>query len=541
MSCPRCGFSEPGPVECPRCGVVFAKLDRPRPRRSRSVGSPGRRFSRLDALLVAALVASGAVIVLRWTRPPAPAHGVSVSGPRRPGPRGAGSENEAPGGRGSRTTSPAEAAAAQGPRVGPTPPGPDVVPPAPAGPRSSSSVLDVPPPEDAPKAPSISTEARELSLPAGDEADYRSLIDAVLARVEIEPSHLDKAEALLRRNPGAPEVGRLAEAALELAAQQASRRGRQVDAVRYRERAAELQPGSRGAWLRLVAGHEENGEWREAELAARRGLSALPDESALHLALARALSQQGRDEDAADVLRKRLATRDDPAARRALARLETELQSVAGFARRASAHFDIRFEGTGDATLGSALLKVLEDKYSMLARTLDFEPDRAIPVVLLPDEAFRSATSAPAWAGAFYSHADGRIRVRTGDLTAGFVPVDLERTLTHELAHAFIHARTRGAVPDDVNEGLAQYLSGKRLGYRFDPARAAVRNGQMKVDDFYDAALSFVEYLVDRYRQAALNDLLKQAGETGSVDQAFRRTFHQTYDETRAEWLRSLQ
>ncbi len=402
-------------------------------------------------------------------------------------------------------------------------------------------MLNVPLPEDAPKPPSFSKEVRELALAAGDEADYRSLIDAVLARVEIEPSHLEKAEALVRRNPGVPEVGRLAEAALELAAQQASRRGRQLDAVRYRERAAELSPESRGAWLRLVAGHEEVGEWREAELAARRGLSALPDESALHLALARALAQQGRDEDAADVLRRRLATRDDEAARRALARLERELQSVAGFARRASAHFDVQFEGRGDAALGSALLSVLEDKYAMLARALDFEPDRAIPVVLLPDETFRSATSAPGWAGAFYSHGDGRIRVRTRDLTAGFVPVDLERTLTHELAHAFIHARTRGAIPDDINEGLAQYLSGKRLGYRLDPARAAVRDGRMNVDDFYDSALSFVEYLVERYRQAALNDLLKQAGETGSVDQAFRRTFHQTYDETRAEWLRQLQ
>jgi len=333
----------------------------------------------------------------------------------------------------------------------------------------------------------------------------------------------------------------MTEADFELAAQQASRRGRQVDATRYRERAAELQPESRGAWLRLVGGHVASGEWREAELAARRGLSALPDEPALHLELARALEQQGRDEDAADALRRRLASRNDPTARAELERLEKQLQSVAGLARRASAHFDIRFEGQQDATLGSALLRVLEEKYSMLARTLDFEPDREIPVILLPDETFRTATSAPAWAGAFYSHGDGRIRVRTRDLSAGFVPVDLERTLTHELTHAFIHARARGAVPDDLNEGLAQYLSGKRLGYRLDPARAVVRDGRMNVDDFYDAALSFVEYLVGRYGQAELNDLLKHAGETGSVDQAFRRTFHQTYDETRAEWLKQLQ
>ena len=62
----------------------------------------------------------------------------------------------------------------------------------------------------------------------------------------------------------------------------------------------------------------------------------------------------------------------------------------------------------------------------------------------------------------------------------------------------------------------------------------------MEVDDFYDSALSFVEYLIGRYRQQGLNDLLKYSGETGSVDQAFQRALHRTYDETREEWLKSL-
>jgi hypothetical protein len=102
-------------------------------------------------------------------------------------------------------------------------------------------------------------------------------------------------------------------------------------------------------------------------------------------------------------------------------------------------------------------------------------------------------------------------------------------------------ARTRGVTPDDINEGLAQYLSGKRLGYRLDASRAVVRDGRMKVDDFYDSALSFVEYLIDRYRQPAMNELLETMGKTGNADEAFRRAYHQTYAETRAEWLKQLQ
>jgi tetratricopeptide (TPR) repeat protein len=522
MSCPRCGFSEPGPVECPRCGVVFAKLQRPaRPATASEEAPPpppGRRFSRLDALLLVALVAAGAVIVLRSTRPPP--RPVTVPTAERSGRKAAGATSEPLAGPSSMLSPPDSAAA---PAFGPPPAEaePDVLSPSPGG-----------------LTPGPAT--RGLVLPPEDAALYLSLLDAVVARVEIESSQVEQAEALLGRHPAVPEVGRMVEGILELAAQQASRRGQRLDAARYRERAAELQPQSRGAWLRLVSGHEENGDWRDAEQAARRALSALPDESALHLALARALAQQGRDEEAADVLRRRLASRDDGAARRELARLERELQSVAGLARRASSHFSIRFEGREDGALGSAVLQVLEEKYSMLARTLDFEPDREIPVLLLPDQTFRSASSAPDWAGAYYSRGDGRIRIGTRDLSAGFVPVDLERTITHELTHAFIHARTRGAVPDDINEGLAQYLSGRRLGYRLDPSRAAVRDGRVKVDDFYDSALSFVEYLLDRYRQPALNDLLRHAGETGSVDQAFRRVFHQSYDETRDEWIRQL-
>jgi hypothetical protein len=294
--------------------------------------------------------------------------------------------------------------------------------------------------------------------------------------------------------------------------------------------------------MTLIERHQQEGRWRDAEGTARRGLSELPDSSALHLALARAMSRQGRDGEAADVLRRRLAARpDDGAARRELARLDRELDSVAGLAHRTSAHFSVRFEGEADDALGRALLELLEEKYDMLEDALDCEPDRRIPILLLPRQTYQSVSSGPDWAAGYYSLSDARIRIGTRDLSPGFVPLDLERLLTHELAHAFIHARAGGAVPDDINEGLAQYLSGKRLGYTLDPRRAQVQDGRMAVDDFYDSALSFVEYLIGRYRQRGLNDLLRYAGETGNVDQAFQRAFHRSYDATRQEWLKSLQ
>jgi tetratricopeptide (TPR) repeat protein len=501
--------------------VVFAKLDRPaRPTPALPdevpSSSSGPRFSWLDAVLLVGFVTSVGVIASRWVQPP-PARREAVVVPTR--------------------EQPAPLKPALSPQDRETPPGP---PSALATPGFEQARPRLLPPTEAGGVPVARLAPSPALLPA-DAAAILSLVQVVRARKEIESSHLDQAEALYGRYPAVPNVGRILEDVLELAAQQANERGRPAEAVRYRERATELLPGSSGVWVRLVTGHQASGAWPEAERAARRGLSALPDDSFLHLALANALSKQGRDEEAADVLRRRLASRDDAAARGELARLEKQMQSVAGLAQRTSSHFSIRFEGQADDALGRALLQVLEAKYDMLARTLDCEPGHEIPVILYPRETFRAISEAPRWAGGYYDRSDARIRIGTRDLSPGFVPVDLERTLTHELAHAFIHARTRGAVPDDINEGLAQYLSGRRLGYRLDPNRAVVRDGRMKVDDFYDSALSFVEYLLDRYRQSTMNDLLKCAGETGSADQAFRRAYHQSYEETRQEWIKGLQ
>jgi tetratricopeptide (TPR) repeat protein len=500
--------------------VVFAKLERVKPAtRAESMASfaepSGRRLGWLDAVLLAASLGGLALIGWRWNHPEPP--DAVVTQTDQAGPEAAPARP---------TRRPAQQrvpSAALAPVPAPTPPAWNV-PALPAPTQAEGSTAS---------AGSFSGFTPDAST------TFAKMSRTAATRGEVDATLLDEGAALHERYPSTREVGQLLELLFENAAQQASARGRNDDAVRFREQAADALPERIGVWQRLIASREQERAWPDAERASRRALSALPDESALHLALARSLSQQGRDEEAADALRRRLTARNDPAARAYLAQLERALASVAGLAHQSSSHFSVSFEGQPDDALGRALVQTLEEKHAMLARTLDYEPTQAVPVILYPRATFLQ-TGAPGWSGANFSHGDGRIRVGTRDLSAGFVPLDLERTLTHELTHAFVFGRTRGALPLTLNEGLAQYLSGRRLGYRLDPGRVATTGERVKVDDFYDSALSFVEYLMDHYRQSTVNEVLKYTGETGSVEQAFRRALHQGYEETRQEWIKSL-
>ncbi len=129
------------------------------------------------------------------------------------------------------------------------------------------------------------------------------------------------------------------------------------------------------------------------------------------------------------------------------------------FFQSQGSHFTVLFEGPQDHQLAMRALDVLESAYFRIGSTLSTFPDRPIPVILYTEQQFRDITRAPDWAAAAY---DGRIRVPLrGALTK---PEELERVLTHELAHAVVQAIAPSGVPAWLNEGLAVF---------FEPSGAA--------------------------------------------------------------------
>jgi len=123
------------------------------------------------------------------------------------------------------------------------------------------------------------------------------------------------------------------------------------------------------------------------------------------------------------------------------------------FYQTGDTHFIMLFEGPQDYQLASRALTALENAYFRIGSTLGEYPDDLITVVLYTEEQFRDITRAPAWAAAAY---DGKIRVPIRGALEH--PEELDRVLSHELAHAFVQAIAPRGVPAWLNEGIAMFF-----------------------------------------------------------------------------------
>jgi tetratricopeptide (TPR) repeat protein len=166
--------------------------------------------------------------------------------------------------------------------------------------------------------------------------------------------------------------------------------------------------------------------------------------------------------------KKSLLSRPDQEVQAALAKAERDKDEEAGYKENESRHFALKYSGAAEPGLARDVLHTLEAHYEAIESELSFSPPDSIGVVLYTRQAFMDITNAPSWAGAMN---DGRLRVPVQGLTS--MTPELSRVLKHELAHSFIQQKTHGLAPTWLQEGLAQWLEGKRSG---DNASALIQS-----------------------------------------------------------------
>jgi hypothetical protein len=499
MTCPRCALPDVIGETCPRCGVILAKA---RDRRRAPVEEPlvmqedveeerGSRRNLFVVLGMAALLVAGVYVARRPTRP-VPVADTGVTTPEAAGTA------------------------------------PDV----PAPPPSLAGFV---PPPIAPLPPP------SAGAPEADHAAAAALVLRLQAPGNITDGDIQAAEELLASHSDQKPLRDLLEALLIASAGEDHRKRLFGKAVTRLERATAVQPSSIRPWQGLLQVHMDSGDWRAAEAAARGAIALEPGNANAWRGLGYALLRQDRNREAADALRTALDIQDHPETRVLLARVSKAQSDEQGMTEQHLSHFNVRYDGDTHEAVGREILRALERHYATLASSLDYQPSATIPVILFSRQAYYNASGAPAWSGGVYDSLDGRIRIPIGGLTSTLSP-DIDQTLIHELTHAFVAERTRGVATREVQEGLAQYMEGRRVGTDLTgPQLTALADGRIPgVMGYYLSALSFVEYLIGARGMGGMNDLVKAMGETGDVNAAFRQVYGTDYEATQQAWAERL-
>jgi len=193
-----------------------------------------------------------------------------------------------------------------------------------------------------------------------------------------------------------------------------------------------------------------------------------------------------------------------------------------------------------------------------MASTRKLDPDGlinsfvALAVVLYAARAYFSLAAAPDWAGALY---DGAIRLclETGHERE----TELVEMLTHELVHALLSRATEHRAPPWLQEGLAQWMEGRRTNGDAAQLVAFYEQGQGKQLRYFDDSwtrfstgqarfayawsLAVVEMVEAEHGSDGINRLLEAERAESSREAALREGLRMNFsslDEVTIDYLK---
>jgi len=259
-----------------------------------------------------------------------------------------------------------------------------------------------------------------------------------------------------------------------------------------------------------------------------------------------------RPDQAVAEWKKALALKPDADTQAALDKALKDKEEEENYKENESAHFQLKYNGTEEPALAREVLHTLEGHYSTIESELNYTPPEPIGVVLYTQQSFADITRAPSWVGALN---DGRIRVPVQGLSS--VNSELSRVLKHELTHSFIQQKTRGRAPTWIQEGIAQWMEGKRSDenapvlVRVYDAGQAASLGQLEGSWMglpgdvaryaYAWALANIEYIVDTDGMGDVERILDRIAEGSSTEDTVKDVLHDDYGDlmkSTSEYLR---
>jgi tetratricopeptide (TPR) repeat protein len=243
--------------------------------------------------------------------------------------------------------------------------------------------------------------------------------------------------------------------------------------------------------------------------------------------------------------------RPDAEVERALEKAERDKAEEESYREGETAHFNLKYNGSATPDLARGILRVLEDDFRDLESQLDYTPPDSIGVILYTGQSFADITRAPSWVGALN---DGRMRIPVQGLDA--VTPDLARVLKHELTHSFIGQKTHNRAPTWLQEGVAQYMEGRRTsgtagallnaaGQGELPSLAGLEGSWMglrggEASFAYAWSLAVVESVIQTSGMGDITRLLDDISSAPNAEQALRDALHDDYADLQQQAVRYL-
>ncbi len=290
-----------------------------------------------------------------------------------------------------------------------------------------------------------------LAPPANDEAARAAVRDGSL-----DLSLLARLESEADANPTPTAVARVV-AAETAAAQFEISVGDFGQAAAHYNAGLRYAPENAGLLLETAYLHLRRSEYSTALDLLDRARRIEPDSPDVAKLAGWAYYGLNRASDAVSEWKRALALKPDLEVQHALEKVERDAQEEATYGEGETAHFRLRYNGGAAPELARDVLRTLEAEFEEVASTLNYVPPEPIGVILYTNQTFMDITRAPSWVGALN---DGRIRVPVEGLTS--MTGELARVLKHELTHSFVAQKTGGRCPVWLQEGIAQYMEGKR-------------------------------------------------------------------------------
>ncbi len=329
-------------------------------------------------------------------------------------------------------------------------------------------------------------------------------------------------------------------AAHHVAAQFLENKGDTDSAIEQYRQALVFAPQNNGLLLNLALLYLHENQFTAALDPLERARRTSPDSADVAKLMGWAYYGANKMDQAIEEWKRAERLRPDPQVEQALQKVERDKSVEDSYREGETAHFDLKYYGGATPELARGILRALEDDFRDLESQLDYTPPEQIAVILYTQQAFADITRAPGWVGALN---DGRLRIPVQGLTQ--VTPDLARVLKHELTHSFVGQKSRGRAPTWLQEGIAQWMEGRRSSSVAGALVEAAAQGQapplatmegswMSLSGnsaafAYAWSLAVVESIIDAGGVSDISRLLDRIAVSSSSEAALQETLHLNY------------